>query len=75
MKRSIATTISLPASDAETLDLQVWPVLDQWRHSNSNDLMELARSYYLQGLVDGSRSEVIAALTTLKENECGKTQD
>lgn len=68
-RRAIATTMQIPADGAETLDLQIWPVLHQWKHLGSSDLMELARSCYLQGLIDGSSPAVVAALAQLKQVE------
>jgi hypothetical protein len=55
-RRAMAEAVQLriPKEYTEEADERLRPIIESWRkYGNVTDLMELARSAYLQGLMDG----------------------
>lgn len=70
MKRPCIAEIKLLPDQVEMLDLQIFEIVQAWSHSqDSTDLRALARSCYLQGLMDGSHPGVVANLSKLSGKE------
>lgn len=67
MLKPKAQIIHLTPEQAELLDLEIFEVIAAWHCSpDSHDLTALARSCYLQGLLDGSQPAVHQALARLQ---------
>jgi hypothetical protein len=70
MKKPRTQEHKFTQDEAEVLDLQIYDVLQAWSHSEDRfDLKVLARSCYLQGLIDGCMPEVVSRVGELRAME------